>query len=553
MFATEECMVYPTMRLKYKLYLNPPAGGPLGIKLKHRIGLAYLPGALPCFEDFGSIPTDIVRGDGRVQGEKASEILDLIIIPGGSLVESQSLTDEVVREILKMADEGKFVLGICSGLQVLSKTTDIGRLSSTPILREGVGLLDAEFQPLICTDRVSATVVGKSFMTSNIGSQVTGFHCHTYGKLVLHDNVRPILVSHIQRANYKSAPQDIVSGVTNKNGNVVGVLMHALLERNPSIIDSVAKSLNLSAEDLQSLREANTKLRLQIESEVGIFTSVTASNTTGQSAKRPEILLITATGSGSGKTFIVTGVAGALKKQGFHVGVVKVGGDIRDLVPALYLIKEPIRDFSSIKIGDSGWSPLTQVVDEAAQKHDFILIEGAMNAFTGMFNDNVKRPTTTAEVAVALDAPTILVVGCDKEGIEGAVINGLNYAKLMLNLGIKVKGVIFNKARISYLTDDIRRLIKRAFKTLNIELLGIVPRIELEGRGMIPEVEIRYEEFGAKAIDTIEQNVNLDLLAGLAEPPKKIAVDYEAFTEKFKNSLTTNSSKSELTGGQPES
>ena len=543
-------MVGLTMRLKYKLYLNHRYGGFLGIKLKRRVGLAYLPGGLPCFEEFGSLPTDIVREDGRVQGEKASETLDLIIIPGGSLIESQSLKEGVTREILKMADEGKFVLGICSGLQVLSKATDIGRLSSAPILRSGLGLLDAEFKPLICTDRVSATVIGKSFMTSDVGSQVTGFHCHTYGKMVIHEDAKPILVSHIQRANYKSEPQDIVSGVTNKNGNVVGVLMHALLERNPSIIQSIMKSLDLSTADLQSIRDANAKLRLEIQSEVGISTSVTSPSRAGQATKRPEMLLVTATGSGSGKTFIVTGIAGALKKKGFHVGVVKVGGDIRDLVPALYLIKEPIRDYSSIKIGESGWSPLNEVVDEASQKHDFILVEGAMNAFTGLFNENVKRPTSTAEVALALDAPAVLVVGCDKEGIEGAVINGLNYANLMKSLGIRVKGVVFNKARISYLTDEIRLLINRAFKTLEIELLGIVPRIELEGRGMIPEVEIRYEEFGAKAIETIEHNIDLDLLTSLAEPPKKKDVDYDAFLEKFKNSLATNFTQSLFEGGR---
>jgi hypothetical protein len=93
-------------------------------------------------------------------------------------------------------------------------------------------------------------------------------------------------------------------------------------------------------------------------------------------------------------------------------------------------------------------------------------------------------------------------------------------------------------------------LIKRAFKNLNIELLGIVPRIELEGRGMIPEVEIRYEEFGAKAIETIEHNVDLDLLTGLAEAPKKLNVDYDAFLEKFKNSLATNFSPKDLKGGR---
>jgi cobyric acid synthase len=512
-----------------------------GIKLKHRVGLAYLPGALPCFEEFGWLPTNLVRGDGLVQGKNASEILDLIIIPGGSLVESQSVTPALVKEIVKMAETDRFVLGICSGLQVLSKATDIGRLSSKPILRQGLGLLDAEFQPLVCTDRVSATVVGKSFMTSEIGASVTGFHCHTYGKLEVHHEAKPILVSHIQRANYKSDPQDLVSGVTNKKGNVVGVLMHALLDRNPSIIQSITKSLAISEKELKEMREANAKLTAEIKREVGISTNAKAQLKTEQKSRQAKVLLITATGSGSGKTFVVTGIAGALRKMGLNVGVVKVGGDIRDLVPALYLVKEPIRDYSSIRIGESGWTPSRQALGEASQKHDFVIIEGAMNAFTGLFNEKVARPTSTAEVALALNVPTILVVASDKEGIEGAFVNALSYANLMKQLGIKVKGVIFNKARTSYLSENMLTLIKNAFANLSIELLGMVPRIELEGRGMIPEVEIRYEDFGAKAIETIEKSIDLKALRGQAEPLKKAIAGHETFLKKFREAILAES------------
>jgi cobyric acid synthase len=412
-------------------------------------------------------------------------------------------------------------------------------------------LLDAEFKPLVCTDRVSATVVGKSFITSDIGASVTGFHCHTYGKLAVHDEARPILVSHIQRANYKNDPQDLVSGVANKDGNVVGVLMHALLDRNPSIIQSIVKSLDISDEEVESIREANAKLTAEIKREVGISTDV-KSPKTEQKAKRAKILLITATGSGSGKTFIVTGIAGALKKKGLNVGVVKVGGDIRDLVPALYLVKEPIRDYSSIRIGESGWTPFKQALEEASRNHDFIIIEGAMNAFTGLFNEKAQRPTSTAEVALALDVSTIIVVASDKEGVEGAVINALSYANLMKNLGIRVKGVIFNKAKTSYLSDEMKKFVKRAFGNIGIELLGMVPRIELEGRGMIPEVEIRYEEFGAKAIETIEKSVDLKTLTSQAEPLGKTPADYERFLEKFKKAIVADS-KLNVQGGRGKS
>jgi cobyric acid synthase len=505
------------------------------MELRRRIGLVYLPGALPCFEDFGNLPTDLVREDALVDGKPASEVLDMLIIPGGSLVESQSVNPKIKREILKMADAGKFLLGICSGFQVLAKQTDIGRLSTIPINREGLGLLDAEFKPLVCTDRVKATIVNKSFITDEVGKEVSGFHCHTYGDIVLHNQAKPILISHIQRVNYRKAPQDLVSGVANKEGNIVGIFVHALLDQNPTILESITKSLGINQVELEQIRKVNAKLIKQIKCEVGISTTILQK----QSGKRaPVMVLISALGSGSGKTFLVTGMAGALKKKGYNVGVIKIGGDIRDSVPALYLIKEPIKAYSSIKIGESGWTPLNEAVTHASQTHDFLFVEGAMSAFTGLLNEKAQRPTSTAEVAAALGASTILVVGCEKEGIEGALASTLNYVNLLKSLGVKVTGVILNKMSTSYLTDEANRTIKQAFANVGVELLGVVPRMNLEARGMIPEIEIRYEDFGAQAIDAAERYINLEALAKIAQAPSLQQIDYQAFMEKFKRLLT---------------
>ena len=519
------------------------------MELRHRIGLVYLPGALPCFEDFGNLPTDLVCSDALVDGKPASEVLDMLIIPGGSLVESQSVNATVTREIIKMAEMGKFVLGVCSGFQVLAKETDVGRLSTIPITREGLGLLDAEFKPLVCTDRVKATVVDKSFITQEVGKEVSGFHCHTYGKIVLHKDAKPIIITHAKRVNYKKDPQDLISGVANKQGNVVGIFIHALLDQNPTILESITKSLDINAVELDLIRQANAKLLEQIKGEIGIATNIRQG---ALNQNEPRLLMVTATGSGSGKTFIVTGIAGALKKRGYKVGIIKVGGDIRDAVSSLYLIKEPIKDYSSIKIGESGWTPLEQAVEEAAKKYNFLLVEGAMSAFTGLLNDNYKRPMSTAEVAAALGASTVLVVGCDKEGIEGALINTLNYVNVLKSLGVKTTGVILNKLRVSYITDEIRQTMKDAFQNAGVELLGMVPRLDLEGRGMIPEIEIRYEDFGAQAIDAAEKYIDLDLLAKQASSPTLVQVDYTAFMEKFKK-LLTNYSLNVSEGGKPKS
>jgi cobyrinic acid a,c-diamide synthase len=136
-----------------------------------------------------------------------------------------------------------------------------------------------------------------------------------------------------------------------------------------------------------------------------------------------------------------------------------------------------------------------------------------------------------------------VVVSCDKEGIEGALISTLNYIGMLKSLGVKVTGVILNKMSTSYLSDEANQTIKRAFENVGVQLLGVVPRMNLESRGMIPEIEIRYEDFGTQAIDAAERYINLDLLTKLAKAPEQNSVDYVGFMEKFKKLLTNYSCK----------
>ncbi len=92
-----------------------------------KIGILYVKGALPRFEDFGNLPTHIVNDYGMVNGIKAHKTLDGLIIPGGSIMESESIGPDIRAEIYKMAKNGSFILGMCSGFQLLANKTDIGR------------------------------------------------------------------------------------------------------------------------------------------------------------------------------------------------------------------------------------------------------------------------------------------------------------------------------------------------------------------------------------------------------------------------------------------
>ena len=61
------------------------------------IGILELQGILTLYENFGHLPTNVVGPDGTIEnGKKAHEELDGLIIPGGTLVESESITPEVI-------------------------------------------------------------------------------------------------------------------------------------------------------------------------------------------------------------------------------------------------------------------------------------------------------------------------------------------------------------------------------------------------------------------------------------------------------------------------
>ena len=68
-----------------------------------KIGLVYIKGAVPGFENFGELPTHLVKSNGLVDGKKASNELDALIIPGGTLLESGDISDDLSKEIKQIA------------------------------------------------------------------------------------------------------------------------------------------------------------------------------------------------------------------------------------------------------------------------------------------------------------------------------------------------------------------------------------------------------------------------------------------------------------------
>ena len=476
-----------------------------------KIGLAYINGAVPGFEDFGCLPTDIVKENGLVNGNKASNELDALIIPGGTLIESNDINMGLNTEIKKMARDGKPIIGICAGFQLLSNQIDIGRKSPVPIVKPGLGLIDVNFSPLITSDRVKAKVFKNSFLVKNQDEDVNGFHTHTYGKV--EGDAKPLFYSKVQRMNYgdtnEKGDYNIFSGACNDDGNVIGTMIHGILDENPIIVENLLEQID--AKDTDEIYNRNMEVKKYLNSEVGINTGIKVPQI--QPNKKPKYLMIGSNGSDSGKTFILTGLAGALRKRGYKVALLKVGPDVRDIIPGLYLTKGKMEEFASVKIGHLGWADIKSTIAKLnSSDYDIVLIEGVMSVFTGLLNEKV--PFSAAEIAMSSNIPMILASGVNKGGIESAAIDLVSHANMLEKFGIDVEAILLNKVYNDDIFDQVIPYIKNNTSVENVLKLPKLKSADM--RGFIPEVEIRYELFTSHAMDLIESNLDIDLIVSMA-------------------------------------
>lgn len=486
-----------------------------------KIGLVYVKGAVPGFEDFGKLPTDFVKSNGLVNGLKASEELDALIIPGGTILESEDISCELASEIKQIAKDGKPIVGVCAGFQLLANQTDIGRKSEVPIIKEGLGLIDIDFSPLISSDRVKAKVYDNSFITKGQNEDVTGFHTHTYGKA--EGDAKPLFYSQIQRMNYgdvnKKSEYNIFSGACNDEGNVIGTMIHNILDENPIIRNNFLDYIDASSEDIKNISSKNKEVKAKINKDLGVNSGYKIETLAEpflkykNNGKGPKFLMIGSNGSDSGKTFILTGLAGALRKRGLKVALMKVGPDARDIVPGLYLTNGKMEDYGSIKIGHLGWMDIKLAIDKLNKSdYDIVLIEGVMSVFTGLLNEKV--PYSASEIAMSSDIPMLLMSGVNKGGIESAAVDLVAHANMLEKLGVTVEAILLNKVYNQNIFENVVPYIKNNTKVKNV--LN-VSKLKIEGRGFTPEVEIRYDLFSKYALECVEENIDINTIASMAK------------------------------------
>jgi phosphoribosylformylglycinamidine synthase len=192
------------------------------------IGVLKFPGS-NCDLDVVKVLKDVLKTEARLVFFKESDISDLdgLVIPGGfsygdhlraGAIAARML---VLNEVKKLAGEGKPVLGICNGFQILCESGLLpGALSNN---------LSTKF---VCK-RVELKVENNTSVFTNLykkGETIGMPIAHGEGRYICDDSTLKKLKESNQIAlRYLDNPNgsmDNIAGVVNGDGNVLGLMPH---------------------------------------------------------------------------------------------------------------------------------------------------------------------------------------------------------------------------------------------------------------------------------------------------------------------------------------
>ncbi|MEM9203350.1 MAG: cobyrinate a,c-diamide synthase [Actinomycetota bacterium] len=237
-------------------------------------------------------------------------------------------------------------------------------------------------------------------------------------------------------------------------------------------------------------------------------------------------LVVAGTHSGVGKTTVAAGLMAALRAAGHTVASAKVGPDFIDPGYHALATGRPPRNLDAWM---SGLDLIAPLAARAGAGADVTIIEGVMGLFDGA-NDG--SPSSTADIAIELDAPVILVVdGSSMSSSVAALVRGYRDHRPELRFA----GVILN--RVS--TERHRTLLTEALDAIGVPVLGTLGRDDaLTWRdrhlGLVPvneqpdAVRVSLDRLGA----TITAGCDLERIMTIAMAAPEMEADPVAMPER---------------------
>ncbi len=221
-------------------------------------------------------------------------------------------------------------------------------------------------------------------------------------------------------------------------------------------------------------------------------------------------LVIAAPASGAGKTLVTLGLLRALARAGKSVASAKAGPDYID--PRFHEAAS-----GRVCFNLDGWAMredfLVHLAGHCAQDAELMLIEGVM----GLFDGAAGGGGSTADLAVTLGLPVVLVVDAKSQGQSAAaLVKG--FAEF--RDACPIAGVIFNRVASA----GHAAIVTDAVKPLGIPVLGAVPEdreiiVPSRHLGLVQASEHEARDIVLdRAADLLTEGVDLGALASLARP-----------------------------------
>ncbi|MFN3171587.1 MAG: cobyrinate a,c-diamide synthase [Hyphomicrobiales bacterium] len=229
-------------------------------------------------------------------------------------------------------------------------------------------------------------------------------------------------------------------------------------------------------------------------------------------------LLISAPSSGAGKTTMTLGLLRAFADDGVSVQPFKSGPDYID--PAFHhaACGQPCYNLDSWAMG----SDLVAAIAAKGARAELVIAEGAMGLYDGAENPGASGQGSSAELAVHMGLPVVLVVDVAKQAQSAAAV-ALGCATLNPNLPFA--GVVLNRVASA----RHERLVRAGMKAAGLPVLGALPRrdgLSLPSRhlGLVQAMEHPdLEQTIAAAADTVREYCDLDALRASAKASPQAA------------------------------
>ncbi|PTW62607.1 cobyrinic acid a,c-diamide synthase [Breoghania corrubedonensis] len=225
--------------------------------------------------------------------------------------------------------------------------------------------------------------------------------------------------------------------------------------------------------------------------------------------RRAPGLVLAAPHSGSGKTLVTLALLRAYARSGQRMTSAKVGPDYIDpkfheaaaggTCPNLdpWAMREPL---------------LRALAQEQCADADLLLIEGVM----GLYDGAADGTGSTADLAALLGLPVVLIIDAAKQAQSvAALVRGFRD-----HGPARVAGVILNRVG----SGRHAAMLRESLDAIAMPVLGAVPRapdLTLPARhlGLVQAGEhADLDAFLERAADLVSRSVDLDAVAGLAEP-----------------------------------